>query len=232
MRYTSTTILTLSLALCGLPASAASVLALRSDFESGLYNNFSGEADLAPLAKSNGAAAVKLGTLLHNDSGGKGARATTLTMSRLPAHDSIDLDFMLAIIGKWESGASSDKFNVYLDGKLIFAKAMAPFGATTGLVGAARLLDMGNFSEFKNVTHGRSDLRLDFVASGKGWKGGLDESWAIDNVVIMLNGVTTTTLDDCVTVVIPLPPSVQLGVAGLAAVFGLAIVRRRSLYRA
>lgn len=213
-----------------LPASAASVLGFRTNFETGLYSHFSGEADLAPLAKINGAASGKLGKLLHNDSGGAKTRATTLTLSNLPSHSSIDLDLLLAVIGQWEkgSGASADKFNVHVDGKPVFAKAMAGHGSKSAAPGAAKTLDMGQFASLANIPHTSANLRIDFFATGNGWKGGLDESWAIDDVTIMINGVSG--IDDCFPIPVPLPASAQAGFCGLAAVVGLGMLRRRSLH--
>lgn len=213
-----------------LPASAASVLGFRTDFETGLFSGFSGEAKLAPLAKVNGSAGAKLGVLLHNDTGGSKTKATTITLTKLGAHESIDLDFLLAVIGKWENGkaATADKFNVLVDGKTVFSKGMAEYGSAKGGVGAAKVVDMGDFAALKGIAHTGSTLRIDFVASGKGWKGGLDESWAIDDLLVTINGVTGP--DDCFPAPIPLPSSMHLGLFGVAGVVGIGLVRRRSMH--
>jgi hypothetical protein len=50
--------------------------------------------------------------------------------------------------------------------------------------------------------------------------------------MVMLNGVNSTNGDDCVPVLIPIPPSAQLGLAGIVAVVGITLVRRRHLSHA
>ena len=229
MRFHCIVVFSAALAFA-LPASAASVLGFRTDFETGLFSGFSGEARVAPLAKVNGSAGAKLGVLLHNDTGGAKTKATTITLKNLSAHESIDIDFLLAVIGKWENGnaSTSDKFNILVDGKSVFSKAMAQHGASKGVPGAAKVVDMGDLAGLKGIAHTSSTLRIDFVASGKGWKGGLDESWAIDDLVVMINGVTGP--DDCFPAPIPLPSSAHLGLFGVAGVVGIGIIRRRSLH--
>ena len=100
MRFHCIVVFSAALAFA-LPASAARVLGFRTDFETGLFSGFSGEARVAPLAKVNGSAGAKLGVLLHNDTGGAKTKATTITLKNLSAHESIDIDFLLAVIGKW-----------------------------------------------------------------------------------------------------------------------------------
>ncbi len=74
------------------------------------------------------------GNLLENASGGTEPSsgtvpqtATTLTLTNLPTHTSIDLNFLLAIINSWDGFASTPNnpvvpefFNVRIDGMLLF----------------------------------------------------------------------------------------------------------------
>jgi len=46
---------------------------------------------------------------------------------------------------------------------------------------------MGNDPTFQNINHTSSSVTIDFYASGNGWQGGNDESWAIDNVQVCIN---------------------------------------------
>ncbi len=83
------------------------------------------------------------GVMLRNDSGGTGdmwgppgvvsPQVTSLTLTGLPDHDSIDLNFLLAIIDSWdglseahEGGKfSPDIFNVSIDGQLVFSEGFS-----------------------------------------------------------------------------------------------------------
>jgi len=47
---------------------------------------------------------------------------------------------------------------------------------------------MGLDPLFTNIAHTADTLTVDFFASGPGWSGGGDESWAIENVSVSLNG--------------------------------------------
>jgi hypothetical protein len=49
---------------------------------------------------------------------------------------------------------------------------------------------------FNNIPHMVSTLTIEWFASGAGWQGGTDESWAIDNVEVILNdGAVTVAID-------------------------------------
>lgn len=75
---------------------------------------------------------------------------------------------------------------------------------------------MHSESALHSIAHTSSALTLEFFASGAGWQGGGDESWAIDNLKISINARAGT--------VVPEPASLALFVPGLAV---LALLWRR-----
>lgn len=178
---------------------------------------------------------------LRNDSGlvpnTTSGSPTVLTLTGLPAHDSINLDFLLAIIDSWDGNAldyGPDSFNVTVDGTSIFSETFTNFpsfdtqtASTANRVIAPTGLgfnssypdsgyDMGQLAAFQNIPHTASTLTVEFFASGPNWGGGLDESFAIDNVQVTVN-----------TASVPEPGTTALLAIGLTAVLaGLSLVRR------
>jgi hypothetical protein len=69
--------------------------------------------------------------------------------------------------------------------------------------------NMGLEPSLQSIPHSGSTLFIEFFASGAGWQGNTDESWAIDNVVVCINAV-------------PEPASVALLAFG-----GLIAIRRK-----
>ncbi len=161
-------------------------------------------------------------------------QSTGFTLTGLQAHTSIDINFLLAIIDSWDgtipgccSNIVPDFFEVRVDGTTIFSESFGFIGQTfvptagvllaeftslgfnSGFGDAA--YNMGLFPAFNSIAHTASALTIEMTASGSGFQGGDDESWAIDNFEIISNDV------------IPEPSTLLLLGSGLA---GLAVWRR------
>ena len=142
---------------------------------------------------------------------------TRLTLTGLPAHTSVDVNFLLAIIDSWDGTGPNtfqpDYFNVAVDGVSVFSETFTNVGGssqsyqptaagvrlTTGVFDHGFSLfpnvgdsayNMGLEPRLHNIAHTASTLTIEWFASGAGWEGGTNESWAIDNVQVVLNGVT------------------------------------------
>jgi len=176
-----------------------------------------------------------------NFGGGPPPSPTTLTLTDLPEHTTVSLGFLLAIIDSWDGNgchsptSPGDTFNVTVDRELIFSEIFnnsgcgdpgtyePPEGVTIvereqlGFnTSSERHVDsgynMGLDPAFNNIPHTASTLTVDWFAGGGTWQGGLDESWAIDNVEVFLDaavvGIIGTTGDVVAT---EAPASVRLG---------------------
>lgn len=171
------------------------------------------------------------GNFLRNTSTGNPAEYTTLTLTGLPAHTSVNINFLLGIIDSWDGYGNNygpDAFNVTVGGVSVFSQvfAMQSNGTMTYIPPSGVLLSSSSnliaeisypdgaynmYLEpaFQNIAHTGNSLTISWFASGDRWQGGGDESWAIDNVQVGLNNP------------VPLPPSVLLlgtGLLGLGAV--------------
>lgn len=196
---------------------AQSITVFSTDFNSGAPSQFSGVTTTESVQGYAGigtGADVFSGDFLRNSS--VPPLPTTLTLTGLPAHTSIDLNFLLAIVDSWDGIDSPccgpDTFTVTVDGNPVFTEVFnnAVAGGTQSyipppgveLVRMAELgfrdidehdqdsgYDMNNDPAFANIPHTSSTLTIEWYASGPGWQGDDDESWAIDNVEVILNGV-------------------------------------------
>jgi len=188
------------LVFMAMPAIAGIVYT--NDFES----NAVGFSGAGALAASQGYSAHGFGRqFLYNSTTG----LTTLTLTSLAAHNSINLNFSLAAIDSWDGNTGEggtvpqDYFNVAIDGASVFRETFDNFILTDGSYSppAGGLLssnsdlavnpgwpdsayDMAVETAFLNIAHTGSTLTIDFFANGGGWQGGADESWAIDNVTV------------------------------------------------
>ena len=234
------------------PASASSFF---FDFNTGISSQWSGITDLESVQGYAGLGSgsnVFSGNFLRNDTGGYGSTPaspvvpqtpTVLTLTGLPAHTSVSLSFLLAVIDSWDGKSNAkilrypvgpDYFNVTVDGTNIFSQTFSNFFGVSQSYSGPKLgwglsprgfnpiwldsaYDLGLDSVFQNIPHTGSTLTVEWFASGAGWQGDnlrfggtQDESWAIDNVRVDLNGVHA-----------PLPPTFALLGSGL---LGLGLV--------
>ena len=147
------------------------------------------------------------GKFLHNSSTGNPAGASVLTLTGLPAHDSIDLDFVLALLDGWDGDGAGgpDRFNVTVDGVSVFSHSLSntpgkpqSYTPVTGIkliensdrgfgAGDDSFYELGRDAAFRNIPHTADTLAIRWFADGAGWTGGDEESWAIDNVRVRLN---------------------------------------------
>lgn len=202
-----------TLALAGL-ASAQQVFS--TNFESGAPAELSGAG---AVEGTQGYASYGFGQqFLRNDTAP--GQATVLTLNSLPAHTAISIDLLLAAIDSWDStngNPSPDYFNISIDDVPVF---QATFANTSGSISYGPLLvdnaglgfngyaddaaDLTGIAELTNIPHTASSVVIKFYASGAGWQGGGDESWAIDNVAVSVTPV-------------PAPGAAALGLVGLGA---------------
>jgi Ca2+-binding RTX toxin-like protein len=138
----------------------------------------------------------------------KSSSSATLTLTNLPEHDRVDIGFLLAIIDSWDGNErgfpSGDYFNVLVDGTTVFketfstfnqaeqsysphAGALLSFGNQLGFNGFAdSAYNMNKEDRLRSIAHSGSTLTITWLANGPGWQGGDDESWALDNLSIVL----------------------------------------------
>lgn len=214
------------LSLAGL-AQAQPTQVFYSNFDSGQPAELTGYGGLESVGGFAGAGNTGdtfTGDLWRND--GTAYVKSTLTLTNLPAHNSVSVGFLLAFIDSWDSTNGSpapDWFNLDIDGtnflqltsanasgNVIYAGDQIYWGGA-GWNGSwwDRAFDMGNEALIQSIPHTASTLTLDFYASGDGWQAGLDESFAIDNLEVIVNKV-------------PAP-----GAVGALSIFGLAALLRR-----
>jgi len=208
----------------------AATLIFSEDFDGSISSNFSGittTVGVQGFAGFGSPTSTFSGKFLENTSAHPPV-ATVLTLTGLPAHTYIDLDFLLAVINSWDdtanSGYAPDYFNVSVDGVTVFtatfAHALGTASYTTGKLTATPNVDLGFSNGYPesgydmsqepllhNITHTASTLTVAFFASGGGWQGGTDESWAIDNLSVSCN-------------VIPVPGTVYLLGPALLGLWG------------
>ncbi len=156
-------------------------------------------------------------TTAASNANGTLSQRTTLTLTNLAAHTAIDLNFLFAAIDSWDTGQSAgpDFFNVTVDGTTVFrenfANGVPPnpdsqgYNAPSGVplrnrpftnLGFDTSFDsawnLGLDPVFDNIPHTASTLTIEWFADGCCWTGGLDESWAIDNVEVIVDSSQTS----------------------------------------
>jgi hypothetical protein len=205
-------------------------------------NNFDSAAVVAAGVTANftGAGALQDTTPTYTPTYGQIYRSnssdvrTQITLSNLPTHNRVDLNFFMAFLDSWDSRNGTpapDNLDLYIDGVL---RASYTFNTASGSVrdiGGGTLLasdiqfdtnlyyadaivDMAGDPGL-DFAHTSNTLTVGWVASGNGWQGGTDEAYGLDNINI---DVRTT------GVAVPEPGSLALVAASL---LGLALTRRR-----
>lgn len=138
--------------------------------------------------------------------------STTLTLNDLPAHEYVNLRFLLAVIDSWDG---TELFKVSVDGTELFSHwfqlasgdnssyvaasgALLSSGTNLGFSSGAfydhdRAYDLGVEPVFLNIPHVSSTLVLSWTLgavsgpAAEQWQGGSDESWAIDAVSVQVS---------------------------------------------
>lgn len=171
------------------------------------------------------------------------ANKVTLTLTNLPTHDALSVQFLFAAIDSLDGTGSfpaGDFFRIDIDGVNRFRESFA--NATDSQIQSyvppagvelARKIDLG-FSgpggfyrdsaydlgadpRFQRFAHTGSSVKIDFWMEGEGLQSLDDESWAMDNLRVTAFGANTPP--------IPEPSTYALMLGGLG---GLAcLVRRR-----
>jgi len=240
-------------------AKAASLTIFSTDFNSGvpieMLNGISTTESVQGFAGRGTGSNVFSGDFLRNQTGGgptgTAGSPTILSLTNLPSHTSIDINFLLAIIDTWDGSSAAqgngpDYFNVTVDGLAIFRETIdhetvlsGDYEAPTGVLftsGTDLFIDdlapqvdkgfnLGLDSAFNGIAHTESTLTIAWFADGPGWGGDIninaptglpvgttDETWAIDNVEVVLGGVSA----------VPVPAAAWLFGSGLIGLVGFA----------
>jgi hypothetical protein len=154
--------------------------------------------------------------MVHNWASGDPASSVGILADALPAHDSIDLEFLLAIIDSWDGNTVAggtvypDYFNVKVDGVSVFSATYDNFLTSDQSASTANSLSFGTNLGFNagwadsaydftgslgllSIPHSASTVHIELFASGAGWQGGTstggDESFGLNNIRVSVNAV-------------------------------------------
>ncbi len=172
------------------------------------------------------------------------ANKVTLTLTNLPAHDALSVQFLFAAIDSLDGTGtfpSGDYFRIDIDGVNRFRESFANatdqqvqsyvppagvelarkvdlgFGGPGGYYRDSAY-DVGVDPTFQQFAHSGSSLTVEFWMEGVGLQSLDDESWAMDNLRVTAFNATTPP--------VPEPSTYALMLGGLAGMAWLA--RRRS----
>ncbi len=205
-----------------------STTAFFTNFDNGVPTQLSGTTTTVPVQGYAGigtGANIFGGNLLQNATGGNSVPQTpsTLTLTNLPTHTSVDINFLLAIINSWggPTGALSvDFLNIRVDGVTFFRNGfdnqvggtnqtyfppvgvqltplpLVELGFPTTAPSPDSAWNIGLDPQFNNIPHTASTLMISFFADGVGFEGATNENFGIDNLEVILNGVPNTILSN------------------------------------
>ncbi len=216
------------------PAAAATINFFNENFDAALGANWTGTKTITAVPAGYAALGFS-GSMLRNDTVSP-IVPTTLTLTGLPTHTGVDINFLLAIIDSWDGingNPGPDTFVVQVDGVTRVSQVFAIQSGTDGPGAPADLgplqdrgfsgfndrgFNMGNVSAL-NFAHSSSTLVINFFTLDPGWQGTTDESWGLDNLSIDL-----ITSDTAPPSVVPEPATLSL--VGLALFGGASRARR------
>ena len=192
-------------------ALVAGVLSLQAQAAQVYANNFDSPATVAAgvVATFTGDGALQGTTAPYSPTYGQIYRSnsdsvqTLLTLTNLPAHGTVDIDFLMAFLDSWDSnnGAPApDNLDLYVDGVKRATYTFNTASGTNVAYGGGTLLAQGVQFDVNlfysdaivdmstdpglRFAHTSSTLTVGFIASGAGWQGGTDEAYGIDNLVV------------------------------------------------
>ena len=196
------------------PFAAGSTIVFQTDFESSLPAEISAPGASIQFTQGYGSltnpanpGSVFNSTFLRYDASTR--ESTTLTLTGLPAHESVSIGMLLAVIDSWDG---SELLEMRLDGQLLFSHTfqLASSADTSsyvppvgGLLSSGtdlgfnsipffvqdRAYDLSLDPDFQDIPHSSSSLTLEITLDAVpgtapvNWQSGTDESWAIDNLV-------------------------------------------------
>lgn len=211
------TSLLLSILCVATTADAQTVFA--TDFQSSMPAELApGTATITPVQGFAGLGPVGHqfgGSFLRSETG----NTVTLTLTGLPSHQTLHLDFLFAAIDSLDGTGnypSGDYFKITLDGATVFREAFAnalpnqiqtyvpPAGVQLarhqdlGFSGPGNYYtdsayDLGSDPFFASIAHTAAVATITFVMEGPGIQSLADESWAIDELRVHLSSATLGT---------------------------------------
>jgi|GEM_PF-2285694 len=130
----------------------------------------------------------------------------TLILTDLPPHEFVDLEFLFARVNTWDGRTGPDHFNVRVDRQMVFSETFdhqsveqETFEPDPGVFlsrdtnllftnsGRDAAYDMGLQEEFRAIPHSADSILVEWYPSGRSWQGGRDESWAIENLRVLVH---------------------------------------------